>query len=99
MPTPSPAATAIQCWTRWSAKETYSAAMLNHAEEVRVQDVNRYLRMGQELQRAVASEASANRAKTEFLANMSHDIRTPHQRHYGYAGYDCRLPQGREKGR
>ena len=58
-------------------KETYSAAMLNHAEEVRVQDVNRYLRMGQELQRAVASEASANRAKTEFLANMSHDIRTP----------------------
>lgn len=58
-------------------KEKYNTMLLTHAEEVRVQDVNRYLRMGQELQQALANEASANRTKTRFLANMSHDIRTP----------------------
>ena len=58
-------------------KEKYNAQLLAHAEEVRVRDVDRYLRMGQKLQQALASEASANHTKTRFLANMSHDIRTP----------------------
>ena len=58
-------------------KEKYNAQLLAHAEEVRVRDVDRYLRMGQKLQQALANEASANHTKTRFLANMSHDIRTP----------------------
>ena len=58
-------------------KEKYNAQLLAHAEEVRVRDVDRYLRMGQKLQQALANEASANHSKTRFLANMSHDIRTP----------------------
>ena len=58
-------------------KEQYNARLLAHAEELRVRDVDRYLRMGQKLQQALANEASANRTKTRFLANMSHDIRTP----------------------
>ena len=58
-------------------KEKYNAQLLAHAEEVRVRDVDRYLRMGQKLQQALANEASANHTKTRFLANMSHNIRTP----------------------
>ena len=58
-------------------KEKYNAQLLAHAEDVRVRDVDRYLRMGQKLQQALANEASANHTKTRFLANMSHDIRTP----------------------
>lgn len=58
-------------------KDQYNIKLLEHAEEVRVRDVDRYLRMGQQLQQALANEASANRTKTRFLANMSHDIRTP----------------------
>ena len=58
-------------------KEQYDAQLLAHAEEVRVRDVDRYLRIGQKLQQALANEASANHTKTRFLANMSHDIRTP----------------------
>ena len=58
-------------------KEKYNTQLLAHAEEVRVRDVDRYLRMGQKLQQALANEASANHTKTRFLANMSHDIRTP----------------------
>ena len=58
-------------------KEKYNAQLLAHAEEVRVRDVDRYLRMGQKLQQALANEASANHTKTRFLTNMSHDIRTP----------------------
>ena len=63
--------------TALEQKEKYNAMLLAHAEEVRVRDVDRYLRIGQELQQALANEASANRTKTRFLANMSHDIRTP----------------------
>ena len=58
-------------------KEKYNAQLLSHAEEVRVRDVDRYLRIGQKLQQALANEAAANHTKTRFLANMSHDIRTP----------------------
>ena len=63
--------------TALEQKEKYNVMLLAHAEEVRVRDVDRYLRIGQELQQALANEASANRTKTRFLANMSHDIRTP----------------------
>ncbi len=58
-------------------KEQYDTQLLSHAEEVRVRDVDRYLRIGQKLQQALANEAAANHTKTRFLANMSHDIRTP----------------------
>ena len=58
-------------------KDQYNIKLLEHAEEVRVRDVDRYLRMGQQLQQALANEASANRTKTRFLANIPHDIRTP----------------------
>ena len=58
-------------------KEQYNAQILAHGEEIRVRSVDRYLRIGQKLQQALANEASANRTKTRFLANMSHDIRTP----------------------
>ena len=42
-----------------------------------------------ETENALHKAEEASVAKTEFLSNMSHDIRTPHQRHYGYAGH-CR---------
>lgn len=74
-------------------KDQYNITLLEHAEEVRVRDVDRYLRMGQQLQQALANEASANRTKTRFLANMSHDIRTPHQRHHGHADHHRHLPR------
>lgn len=74
-------------------KDQYNIKLLEHAEEVRVRDVDRYLRMGQQLQQALANEASANRTKTRFLANMPHDIRTPHQRHHGHADHHRHLPR------
>ena len=63
--------------TALEKKDQYNAKLLAHAEEIRVRDVDHYLRIGQELQQALTNEASANRTKTRFLANMSHDIRTP----------------------
>ena len=58
-------------------REIYHTKLAREAEQLRVRDVGRYFSIGLQLQKAVASEARANHAKTMFLANMSHDIRTP----------------------
>ena len=58
-------------------KTFYKQQIIRISEKQRALSYEKFMKINQDLQKAVESKEKANQVRTQFLSNMSHDMRTP----------------------